>query len=149
MELEINIIGHILSFKYWNYSGQFCTELKPEAGSRLSVWRADDFCRRWLSGRVNNSAFTCWSVSEQWCNHFALQWQFTSAKWLVLFTSNINPLLESPWQTYNALTLCLWAVHAAENNTHSLFFSLTLAPFLSSSSVTCFLLGWGDATAQC
>lgn len=34
-------------------------------------------------------------------------------------------------------------------NTHSLFFSLMLAPFRSSSSVTCFLLGCGEATAQC
>lgn len=33
--------------------------------------------------------------------------------------------------------------------THSLFFSLTLAPFRSSSSATCFLFGWGEATAQC
>lgn len=33
--------------------------------------------------------------------------------------------------------------------TYSLFFSLTLAPLRSSSSVTCFLLGWGEATAQC
>ena len=35
------------------------------------------------------------------------------------------------------------------NYTYSLFFSLTLAPFLSSSSATCFLLGCKEATAQC
>lgn len=33
--------------------------------------------------------------------------------------------------------------------TYSLFFSLMLAPLRSNSSVTCFLLGWGEATAQC
>ncbi len=34
-------------------------------------------------------------------------------------------------------------------NTHSLFFSWMLAPFRSSSSVTCLRLGWAEATAQC
>lgn len=33
--------------------------------------------------------------------------------------------------------------------TYSLFFSLTLAPFLSNSSATCFRLGCKEATAQC
>lgn len=33
--------------------------------------------------------------------------------------------------------------------THSFVFSLILAPFLSSNSHTCFLLGYGDAAAQC
>jgi len=35
------------------------------------------------------------------------------------------------------------------SGTYSLFFSLTLAPFLSNSSVTCFRLGCTAATAQC
>lgn len=34
-------------------------------------------------------------------------------------------------------------------DTYSLFFSLTLAPFLRSSSATCFRLGCKEATAQC
>lgn len=50
------------------------------------------------------------------------------------------------WQTQ---TVILSLLNIRQCSTHSLFFSLTLAPFLSSSSVTCFLLGWGDATAQC
>ena len=35
------------------------------------------------------------------------------------------------------------------SGTYSLFFSLMLAPLRSSSSVTCFRLGCGEATAQC
>lgn len=43
------------------------------------------------------------------------------------------------------LNMCL----ETSPSTHSLFFSWMLAPFLSSISVTCLRLGWGDATTQC